>query len=101
MPKGLPVYAYRDAAPIKRCLSTHHDLFILVGDELPELFEADDFNPALFVMSKHLCSGEVFNYCTPDPSKNLCSGGNFAYTCDSRFRELYPYPIPIFDMPPY
>lgn len=69
---------------------------VLVGSGMPEIFEPNETRPALFVkahMGDFIAEPEQDN-----PRGKYSAGGNFAYTCDSRFREAVGgHPIRIHD----
>jgi hypothetical protein len=49
---------------------------------------------------KRLPGGSEHVYALPanrNPDKHYMFGGNFIWACDSRFRRLYPQPIPVHD----
>lgn len=75
-------------------ISSKHDSLILIGKNIPKIFETEDITQ---------CAKLDFykNYarCKPIILKNkwYMNGGNFLYSCDSRFREINKYPIPIHD----
>ena len=96
---GIPVMAYRrpggDAS--NGGISAKYDRFILVGEGMPEIFEATDNMPALVLIIRDL-DGEYLHaepVFPPDPgSVGWVFGGNFVFTSDSRATR---YPVPVHD----
>lgn len=70
----------------------------LVGPGVPEIFEQSPERPTVVLLVQQ--SG--YKYLAPagtvDPGHvGWMSGGNYAWTYDSRLRELFEYPLPIHD----
>lgn len=73
-------------------LSSSHDVVILIGDGIPQIFEPSDVAPAVMV-----CFRGLHMYAKPleQPSGMVgpMFGGSFIYTSDSRFPSEYPMPL--------
>lgn len=68
---------------------------VLIGSGMPEIFEPNEEHPALYV--KPWC-GDFIAEPEREASGHYSAGGNFAYSCDSRFREAVGgHPIRIHD----
>lgn len=101
MKKGLLVFVYT-SPQIGDCtangISRYNTTLILIGEGVPEISEGTEYNTV--VLKKKYVAGEYL-YCVPfKQPKGLngpMMGGNFIYSCDSRFREICKYPIPIHD----
>lgn len=78
-----------------------YDRVLLVGENVPKIFEDDGLTPVLEVKTKNV-RGE-YVYAEPvktEKNKDKCfmMGGSFVYTSDSRFRsQVCAYPIPVHD----
>lgn len=96
MPRGLLVHVYRQR--LGDCtnggISSKFDSFILVGPGIPEIFEAREEVPVLYLM-KGSITGQPIAKPSLDDKIWWMFGGNFVYTSDSRFPSEQP--IKIFD----
>lgn len=82
---------------------------LLVGDGVPEIFEAQPGDVVLMVVRRRLNggplgSGAPYTYVHAEPIEHPegmvgpMAGGNFVYSCDSRFRSaVCAYPIAVHD----
>lgn len=101
MPKGMMVWTLRQ--PDRDCtnkgVSSKFDTFILVGEGIPELFQATEEMPALYLRKKRVSERKPeYLYVIPADVENgylagVMFGGNFIYTSDSRFPNDYPIPV--------
>jgi hypothetical protein len=107
--KGLLVSVYRkggkgvfDGDTTNGGISSKHDRFVLVGDEVAEVFSPTEHTPAIRLI-KRKAAGQTFWIAAPldanvsefGAGSPYSFGGNFLYTSDSRFPALHP--IMIFD----
>lgn len=78
-------------------VSSRHDRMILVVDEEDVPSEING-TPTL-VLVRRVIAGQPYMHVKPVSagSSHTMMGGNFVYSCDSRFRELAQYPLPIHD----
>lgn len=74
-------------------VSSKHAAFVLVGEGVPELAEADERYPVLFLER----NGNFGYRAVPGEPGWKMFGGNFIYSSDGRFWELSRGPIPIHD----
>jgi len=67
---------------------------LLVGDGVPEIFEAGDDDEVLVLQKKEI-SGKTYLFAKPLDSEDSWTmfGGNFIYSSDSRFPNKYPIPV--------
>lgn len=84
-------------------VSVRHEHFILVGPDGPPdgggQWKADSSTPMLKVVERRIGS-HYYWHAEPvgDEAKGwMMAGGNFVYSCDSRYREVFPFPIPVHD----
>ena len=103
MKKGLLVFILRDSDG-RDCtnggISSKFTKAILIGDNVPEIFESSEDAPALQLVRRDLPNGEYLHaepVNQPTDCAGPMAGGNFIYSCDSRFRAINPYPLPIHD----
>lgn len=105
--KGLLVQVYR--SDLGDCtnggISASRDKLILVGPDVPQIFEASDDAPAVRLVTKvrdsdymvvePVLPDEIDLACKPrERSKTwFMAGGNFIWTSDGRFPNSYPLPI--------
>lgn len=94
---GMSVYVYR--SPLgdftKGGVTSKHTSLILIGDEVPQVFEATENMPALILKYR-----EDYIYAQPaiNPTgKPWMMGGNFIYSSNGWFEEINPGPIPVHD----
>ncbi|NFH40732.1 hypothetical protein [Clostridium sporogenes] len=75
-------------------ISKTHNKLLLIGENIPKMFEVEDITKCV-----KLDFYKNYVRCKPIILKNkwYMNGGNFLYSCDSRFREISQYPIPIHD----
>ena len=69
----------------------------LLGVKAP--FNASEEHPALKLVKRNLF-GKEYLHLEPaevEPGEYFAFGGSFGYSCDSRFREVSDYPLPIHD----
>ena len=94
--KGFPVEIY-DRGHSDSLSSIKHARNATVIDEaLPQMFDATPESPALRLVRRNLRQGEYI-HAEPYEKGMYAFGGRFIYTCDSRFREICQYPIPLHD----
>lgn len=104
MTQGLAASVFRDAKlpdATMGGISSRHDEVYLVGEggnvEVPE-----HARNVLHLVRRELRDGSRYVHAEPVPGRHQrqgrpAMGGNFIYSCDSRFRALHPYPIPVHD----
>ena len=101
--KGLSVDIY-ESKSIGNCsnegISSRFKTLILVGDNIPEIFEGNDDNSNVIKIVKRDFGNRIYYHCEPiNKIRNgligYMSGGCFVYTCDSRFP--FDYAIPLHD----
>jgi len=94
--KGLIANVYR--AENYNCtngVTSYCNSVLLVGNGIPELFEADGM-PVLKVVRRNIVGREHIHAEPIEATRgNRMFGGNFVYTSDGRFPS--PYPIPVHD----
>jgi hypothetical protein len=69
---------------------------VLVGSNMPEIFEASEEMPAIRLVTRKLF-GKEYTHAEPLEAGNYAFGGSFVFTSDSRLREYFDYPIPLHD----
>ena len=96
--KGLIVEVYKPAG-FPDCtmdgISSKADRLILVGDDIPEIFEVKPDMPAVHLI-KRVIFGKPFIHAEPvdNPTRRgFMAGGNFIYSSDARFPSQYPISI--------
>ena len=102
--KGIIVNIYKtDHDCTNGGLSSKSTQALLVGEDVPEIFE-DDGRLPVFVFTERNMFGRIYVYAQPILTAQQRSlvgpmfGGNFLYSSDSRFRErVNEYPVPIHD----
>ena len=65
-------------------------------------FEPSDDAPAVVIVRRNVCGREYLTAYPSDEDGNPDSDGRMAsgcyiWTCDGRFREISPYPVPLHD----
>lgn len=107
--KGLMTSVYRrngngmfDGDCTNGGISSKHNNLILVGDGVPEIFEARELTPAIRLIKRKVCGKEFWIAAPLDAEFEgdnggfpYMFGGNFLYSSDSRFPS--DTPIKIFD----
>ena len=76
-------------------ISSKADRLILVGDDIPEIFEVKPDMPAVRLI-KRIIFDRPYVHAEPIDNltgKGFMAGGNFIYTSDSRFPSQYPISI--------
>lgn len=76
-------------------ISEHHEELLLVGDDIPQIFEADGC--PMVTIETVFFNGGSRDYLSPVDKiegKHYMAGGNFGYTSDSR---VLPVPLSIHD----
>lgn len=95
MKKGmiLDVFRHGDRDCTNDGITSRHDQVLLVGENIPEIFEAPEL-PRVIV-----CNRGDYIYARPDDDHEFgyMMGGNFIATTDSRIRRISKYPIPVHD----
>lgn len=77
-------------------VSSTHRQVTLVGPGIPEIFEADEKAPAVWLRKRKFGEREYIHAVPEEPGKETVwwmMGGSFIYTCDSRFPSDYPIPL--------
>lgn len=96
MNKGLLVHRVKpDYDCTNGGISSTHDQFILIGEEVPGVFEPHEKTPALKLV-KRIIFGKEYIHAEPlnEPEGiGWMFGGNFIYSSDSRFPNKYPIPV--------
>lgn len=99
--KGLSVSVLRNAEfGYSDCsndgVSARFSKFILVGEGVPEIFEATADMPVLVLVRRNI-GGRPYVHAEPlEKPPGMVGpmfGGNFVHTSDSRFPNSYPIPI--------
>lgn len=98
MAKGLLVYVYRaDGDDFSLGgVTAVHDKLILVGKDIPEIFESSEYIPAVKLVKRNLVGTKIRLHAEPVENKrgkHFMAGGNFIYTPDGRFPNDYPIPV--------
>jgi len=97
--KGMHVYVYRNSHigdSTNRGISSKFTTFILIGEDVPEIFEPSEDCPALYLKKSMVFGPERWFYIIEPERKHArhyMFGGNFAYTSDSRFPTGNPIKI--------
>lgn len=104
--KGLLVDIYRRADAKGDCsnggLTSKFSKAILIGEGIPEIFDAGEETPALILVKRELYSerlGARHTYLHAEPldmhksGKWLMYGGNHIFSSDSRFPNDYPIKV--------
>ena len=100
--KGLLAYVYRNGSSdcTANGISSTHDKLIIVGEGVPEIFEADEETPAVKLVKRNIGGRERLSVKPLDGFKDGITsgkwymfGGNFLSCSDSRFPSDYPIPI--------
>lgn len=83
-------------------ISSRVNKAIIIGDDIPQLFEARDDMPAIKIIRRNIGGREYIHAepVNPCPSNEIgyMAGGCFVYSSDSRFRQLIcDYPIALHD----
>ena len=68
----------------------------IIDEQLPAMHTPSDDSPAVKLVRRRLF-GVDYIHAEPVTPGSYAFGGRFIYTCDSRFRELTRYPIPLHD----
>lgn len=96
--KGLTVEIYHSKHDCTNGgISAKVDVAVIVGGDMPELFEAREHMPALKLVCRNI-AGEEYKHLEPTfrpRGAGWMWGGNFAYSSDARFPN--PYPLKIHD----
>ena len=102
--KGLIVNVLRDAKGgdcTNSGASSKFTEFVIVDPEIAEIFEPTATMPALKLVRRSF-GNKLYIHAEPLTSVpancvGFMFGGNFVYSCDSRFRSVCEYPIPVHD----
>lgn len=85
-------------------LTSKHKTVLLVGPGgAPDGYDTKKAGMPVFHVVSRRFGGQPYYHAEPDEEFHPAgcvgpmSGGNFLYSCDSRFREMFPYPIPAHD----
>jgi hypothetical protein len=102
--KGLMVNVLR-AVEFPDCtmggVTSKHSHLILIGEGIPEIFEAREDMPAVVLVKRELYSDRLGRRCAYFHAEPFLThgvkwhmmGGNFITSCDSRFPCDYPIPV--------
>lgn len=95
--KGLLVRVYRGQSTdcTNGGITSRVDRLILIGEGVPEVFKASPSAPGL-ILKRHYDQWIAVPADMPEGKRSMM-GGNFVYTSDSRFHNITPYPIPVYD----
>jgi len=79
-------------------ISKTHKALVLVGDDIPQVFEATDDMPAVKLVRRNI-GGVEYIHVQPvnNSDRAYMAGGSFIYSTDSRFRSIISYPISLHD----
>lgn len=69
---------------------------IILDSRLPDLFAPTEQIPAVKLVTRNIY-GKEYTHAEPIEPGSYAMGGSFIYTCDSRLRNIVPYPIPLHD----
>lgn len=102
--KGLRLEIYKDQ-PHHSCsnggISSRCNTVTLVGDNIPKVFEVSEDAPAVKLVKRTIFGKEYLHIEPVEPvgkgKTGWMAGGSFVYSCDSRFRNLSPYPLSLHD----
>lgn len=81
-------------------VTSKYDTFLLVGEGIPELFEAREGEVVLRLVKRNIGGKE---YLHVEPTEEITRGrwvmfgGNFIFSSDSRFRNVSQYPLAVHD----
>lgn len=96
--KGLiaSIYRYGENDSSNGGLSSKVDKVVIVGEGIPEIFEATEEMPAVIIEKRRFGFRET-DYLSARPveleGKHTMAGGTFIYSHDSRFPADYPIPL--------
>ena len=101
--KGLIAWIYRNGSDCSNGgISSRCDKDVVVGPDIPEIFEASEDMPAVKIV-KRVIAGSLYVHAEPltwresDEITGM-AGGTFIYSTDSRFREcVNEYPVSLHD----
>ena len=81
-------------------VSSKYNEVLLVGDDVPEIFEAGDM-PVVKIVKRQIGGSEFIHAEPVDPAPSgmigYMMGGSFIHSSDSRVRRIAKYPIPLHD----
>ncbi len=98
--KGLicEIYKYYGSDSSNNGISAKAESVTLVGEGIPEIFEPNDYRPAVKLV-KRIIRGKEYVHAEPvewesegDDIRGMF-GGTFIYTSDSRFPATHPIPL--------
>ena len=99
--KGLILYIYKNplfSGCSNNGISSKCNKVVLIGDGIPGVFEVSEDAPAVKLVKRNIC-GKEYSHVEPVErgKSSWMSGGSLVYSCDSRFRDLSPYPLSLHD----
>ena len=101
--KGMIAYIYRDSDgdSSNSGISSKYNKVVVVDSELDEIFEPDETMPAVKLV-RRVIGGDSYIHAEPltwRESDDITGmfGGCYIMSCDSRFRKVCKYPIPLHD----
>ena len=83
-------------------ISNRTNTVTLIGDDVPEIFEADENAPAVRIVTRWAGTDREYKHVEPVEPKGakkvgyMC-GGCLVYSSDSSFRRLSQYPLSFHD----
>lgn len=95
--KGLLVFVYRNGSDCTaNGISSKHDQLILIGDNIPEIFEGDETNTVKLVKRQFL--GSEYLHVEPITERPFEAigpmvGGNFIFSSDRSFPSQQPISV--------
>lgn len=81
-------------------ISSRVNEVLLVGEGIPEIFEANNERPAVKLVKRNFVSGPYYHAEPLEKREGMNGpmfGGTFIFTTDSRVRSITAYPIPLHD----
>jgi hypothetical protein len=94
--KGLILEIYRSDYDCRINKMNGKKSVVLVDNNIPEIFTADNEMPAVKIVKRHLF-GSDYIHAEPIEPGYYAFGGTYIHTSDSRVREIATYPIPLHD----
>ena len=86
--KGMRLSVYRSGSCCTNGPSATERSITLIGEGVPEIFEPTEDAPAMFLTRTHDRFPPIIVPEASPPPMQYSAGGNFAWSSDSRFREL-------------
>lgn len=101
--KGLLAWIYKEGGRDSSNfgLSSRCDKVVIVGKGIPEISEASDDCPAVEIVERIVIGKPYLTAypvkAAPQHQTLYMFGGCFIWSCDSRFRDISEYPVPLHD----